>query len=145
MKPRPKPYPLGWVCDNTKLHLSCQCRLKVAITMGFVDEVDLDVIPLDICGIVLGSPYLYDRKTIFFGEHNMYHFFKYGNKYIVRDHKMKTNLVVVATGKMKMLVNASKGLSLMMVRICDLENELVKVDTNYKKCFKTHSKYIVSI
>ena len=39
---------------------------------AFVDEVELDIIPLDICGIVLGSPYLYDRKAIFYRAENMY-------------------------------------------------------------------------
>ena len=60
-----KPYPLGWVCDNAQLQVSKQRRLRFSITSGFVDEVYLDVFLLDICGIVLGSPYLYDRKAIF--------------------------------------------------------------------------------
>ena len=32
---------------------------------GLLDQ-KLHVVPLDIYGIVLGSPYLYDRKAIFF-------------------------------------------------------------------------------
>ena len=63
-------------------------------------------------------------------EHNMYHFFKNEIKYIVRAHKMKTDFTMVAIGKMKMLVNASKGLSLMSVKDCGLGNELVNVDMN---------------
>jgi hypothetical protein len=38
------------------------CRVIFAIASKLIDEVDLDVVSLDICGIVLGSPYLYDRK-----------------------------------------------------------------------------------
>ena len=68
----PKPYPLGWVCDNAQLQVTKQCRLRFSITSGFVDEVDLDVVPLDICGIVLGSPYMYHRKAMFYREDNMY-------------------------------------------------------------------------
>ena len=56
MKPHPKPYPLGWVCENSKLNVSHPCNLKFSITVGFVDEVVLDLVPLDICRIVLGSP-----------------------------------------------------------------------------------------
>jgi hypothetical protein len=41
-----------------------------------IDEVDLDVLPLDICGIVLGSPYLYDRKAVFFLHEKKYHLTK---------------------------------------------------------------------
>jgi hypothetical protein len=51
--PHPKPYPLGWICDNAKLQVTRKCKLRFAITANFVDEVELDVIPLDICGIVL--------------------------------------------------------------------------------------------
>jgi len=61
-KPHEKPYPLGWVCDKTKLQVTRQCKLRFAIGSTFVDEVELDIVPLDMCGIVLGSPYLYDRK-----------------------------------------------------------------------------------
>jgi hypothetical protein len=40
-----------------------QCRVRFSIASKLIDEVDLYVVPIDICGIVLGSPYLYDRKT----------------------------------------------------------------------------------
>ena len=30
----------------------------------FVDEAEFNVVPLDICGIVFGNPYLYDQKAI---------------------------------------------------------------------------------
>jgi hypothetical protein len=62
MKPHVKPYPLGWVCDKETLNVTKQCRVIFAISSKLIDEVDLDFVPLDICGIVLGSPYLYDRK-----------------------------------------------------------------------------------
>ncbi|XP_057844927.2 uncharacterized protein LOC131054430 [Cryptomeria japonica] len=59
--PHPKPYPLGWVCNDAQLQVTKQCKIRFAITANFVDEVEADVVPLDICGLVLGSPYLYDR------------------------------------------------------------------------------------
>ena len=61
-KSHPKPYPLGWVWDKEKINVSKQCRVRFSITSKLVDEVYLDVVSLDICGIVLGSPYIYDRK-----------------------------------------------------------------------------------
>jgi hypothetical protein len=73
--PHPKPYPLGWICDNAKLLVTRRCKLRFSITTNFIDEVEFDVIPLDICGIVLGSPYLYDRRDIFHRHENKYHFF----------------------------------------------------------------------
>ena len=50
--PHPKPYPLGWVCDNAKLQVTRKCILKFSITANFINEVELDVIPLEICEIV---------------------------------------------------------------------------------------------
>jgi hypothetical protein len=59
-KPHQKPYPLRWVCEDAKLQVSKQCKLIFAITSKFIDEEELDVVPLDIRGIFLGIPYLYD-------------------------------------------------------------------------------------
>ncbi len=84
--PHKKPYPLCYVSDDAKLQVTKQCKLKFAITSKFVDEVQLDVVPLDIRGIVLGSHYLYERKAIFFKEENKYHLTKDGVEYIVREH-----------------------------------------------------------
>jgi hypothetical protein len=75
-KPHPKPYPLGWVCDKEKLNVTKQCRIRFAIASKLIDEVGLDFVPLDICGIVLVSPYLYDRKEIFFRRQKKYHLTK---------------------------------------------------------------------
>ena len=93
-----------------------RCKLRFAITAHFVDEVELDVIPLDIYGIVMGSPYLYDRKSIFHRHENKYHLFKNGVEYIVRAHTKKMNLSLVNVGQMKRLVNASKNFVLLMIK-----------------------------
>jgi hypothetical protein len=132
--PHPKPYPLGWLCDNAKLQVTKRCKLRFSITAHFIDEVELDVIPLDICGIVLGSPYLYDRKAIFHRHENKYHLFKNGVEYIVRAHTKKTNLSLVNAGQMKRLVNASKNFVLLMIKPKDdIENEAFQgCDTRLK-------------
>jgi hypothetical protein len=78
-------------------------------TSKFFDELELDVVSLDICDIVLGSPYLFNMKSIFYCEENKYHLFKDGIEFIVRAHRIKTNVSLVSTGKMKRLMNASKS------------------------------------
>ena len=114
-KPHKRPYPLGWVCNDNRLRVTKQCKLRFAITSKFIDEVEFDVVPLDICGIVLGSPYLYDRKAIFYREHKKYHLFKDRIEYIIRAHHMKNEGSIVNTGHLKMIVNASSKLTLMFV------------------------------
>jgi hypothetical protein len=69
------------------------CKIIFPITTKFFDELELDVVPLDIYDIVLGSPYLFDRKVVFYREENKYHLFKDGVEYIVRSHHIKTNFL----------------------------------------------------
>jgi hypothetical protein len=99
---------LGWVCEDAKSRVSKQCEPIFAITSKFKNEIELDVVPLDICEIVLGNVYLYDRKVIFYREENKYHFRKEGIEYIVRAPHEKTDLPLVFTGQRKRLVNAKK-------------------------------------
>jgi len=94
--PHPKPYPLGWVRDNAKLNVTKQCRVRFSIASKLIDEVDLDVVPLDIRGIVLGSPYLYDRNVVFLRSDNKYHLTKHGVEYIVRAHSTKVDSTIVS-------------------------------------------------
>jgi hypothetical protein len=63
-----------------------QCKIRFEIMSKFFDEVELDVVPLDVCSIVLGSPYLFDSKAIFYRVENKYHLFKVRVEFIVRAH-----------------------------------------------------------
>jgi hypothetical protein len=132
--PHPKPYPLGWICDNVKLYVTRRCKLRFPIIANFIDEVELDVIPLDIYGIVLGSPYLYDRKAIFHRRENKYHLFKNGIEYIVRSHTKNMNLSLVNAVQMKRLVNASNNFVFLMIKPkYDIEKEVFQgCDAKFK-------------
>jgi hypothetical protein len=98
MKPHPKPYPLGWVCDKEKLNVTKQCRFGFVISSKLIDELDLDVVSLDICGILFGIPYLYDRKVVFFRHEKKYHLTKGGVEYIVRAHSTRENTILISAG-----------------------------------------------
>lgn len=37
--PHKRPYPLGWVCENSKLQVTRQCTLRFAISSKYVDKV----------------------------------------------------------------------------------------------------------
>jgi hypothetical protein len=80
------------------------------------------VVPLDICGIVLGSPYLYDQKVIFYREHNQYHLFKEGIEYIVHSHSFKNEKSLGTTQQLKRVVNASRNLALMSIQCKEEKN-----------------------
>jgi hypothetical protein len=56
-----------------------------------VDEVTCDVVPLSERGMVLGGPYLYDRKEILYRANNQYHLTKACQEYVVHGHHVKEN------------------------------------------------------
>ena len=97
----PRPYPLVWLNKQTQVKVTKQCRLRFSITANYIDEVELDVVPVDICEVVLGSPYLYDRDALFYRRQNKYHLMKYGVEFIVRAHKSKNHLNLVVYNQMK--------------------------------------------
>eukprot|EP00253_Pinus_taeda_P027976 PITA_27976 len=114
--PHKKRYPLGWLNDKAQLQVTRQCKLKFSFGSAFVDEVELDIIPLDICGIVLGSPYLYDTKVIFYRAENKYLLVKDEIEYFVRAHKLKNNYTLINSGHMKKMINSCKQFLLMVVK-----------------------------
>ena len=73
------------------------------------------MVPLDIFEIILGSPYLYYRKVVFYHHEKKYHFLEDGVEYIVRAHHKKLNISLVNAGQMKRLVNANKKFVLLMI------------------------------
>jgi hypothetical protein len=137
-KPHLKTYPVGWVCDKEKLNVTKQCRIRFDISSKLIDEVDLDVVPLDICGIVLESPYIYDREEIFFLHENKYHLTKGGVEYIVRSHNMSVNTTLVSVGKMKRLININKRYVLMIFR-----EKYVRTSDTFQGCDPSHKKELI--
>ena len=86
------------------------------------------MVPLEISGIILGSPYLYDKKAVFHCYEHKYHLLKDGVKYIVRDHRKKLSISLVNAGQMKRLVNASQNLILLTIKQRDVLNHIFHKD-----------------
>ena len=53
----PIPYPLGCVNKDAQIKVIKQCNIKF-------DEVELDVVPFDVCGVLFEIPYMYMRDEI---------------------------------------------------------------------------------
>jgi len=83
----PNPYPLGWVHKDTDLKVTKQCKIRFVISDDFIDEVDVDGVPLDICGVVFGSPYMYMHDALFMKRSNYYRLIKDGKSFIINAHK----------------------------------------------------------
>ena len=109
--------------NNHQLHITRKCTLKFAIPSKFVDEVKCDVVPLNECGMVLGSPYLYDHKEIFQREKNQYQLTKAGQDYVVRAHHVKENKTLQTMEQLKKAVQASNKPIIVSNEVIDLKQE----------------------
>jgi hypothetical protein len=56
---------LGWVNKDVDLMVSKKCNMKFSKSEIYIDEVELELVPLDMCGVVFGSPYMYMKDAIF--------------------------------------------------------------------------------
>jgi hypothetical protein len=88
-----------------------------------VDEVICDVVLLETRGIVLGSPYLYDRKEIFYMEHNQYHLTKEFNEYVVHSHHIKENQSLQTIEQLRKEDYARNTPIIVSVKVVDLKHE----------------------
>jgi hypothetical protein len=69
----PEPKHVAWL--NSGGMLKVTHKVRVPFTVGdYVDEVECDVLPLDVCGLLLGRPWQYDRNVTHAGRANTYSF-----------------------------------------------------------------------
>ncbi|KAM5575250.1 hypothetical protein ABKV19_014275 [Rosa sericea] len=71
-EPHPSPYKVAWV-NNTNLKVNDRCLVTYSIGK-LVDSVTCDVLPMKVCHILLGRPWLYDKKVQHCGYNNTYSF-----------------------------------------------------------------------
>lgn len=60
----PQPYSMGWTSQGRDIQVHQQFRLSYSIK-PFKDEVICDVAPLDVCDVLLGQPYMYQRHGVY--------------------------------------------------------------------------------
>lgn len=104
----PNPYPLGWVNKDAEIKVTKQWKIRFTISVDFIDEVDLDVVPYDVCGVMFGSPYMYKCDAVFMRRANQHHIIKYGKTTNINAHKGKSNISLVSANQAKKLINSCK-------------------------------------
>lgn len=138
--------------------MSLSSELKFSIKSKYIDEVGLDVVQIDICGVVLGIPYLYDRDAVFYRREHKYHLKKEGIEFIVRAHKFKPNLDLIVTNQVKYLISSSKYVIMFIKEqhkddcsICEIHfiDQLVKVVNSFPRNLihildKKHEIHLIS-
>jgi hypothetical protein len=78
----PKPYKDSWLRKGHRVMVTKQCLVGFKIG-GYRDEIICDVIPMDVCHILLGRPWQFDRNVIHDGRKNTYTLVKNGRTHML--------------------------------------------------------------
>eukprot|EP00253_Pinus_taeda_P024537 PITA_24537 len=73
----PTPYNVSWLKKGHQLLVSEQCEVEFQVGK-YKDKIVCDVMHMDVCHILLGRPWQYDRGAIHDGNRNTYKFGKDG-------------------------------------------------------------------
>jgi hypothetical protein len=96
--------------------------------------VGLDVLPLDVCGVVFGSPYMCMRDVIFIWRENQYRSIKDKKYYIINTHKVKSKISLESANQDKDLISSNKKYVFLFLRENQLGDELVSVKASPEGC-----------
>jgi hypothetical protein len=100
----PSPYRVSWLQKGHQVNVTKQCLVEFKIG-GYKDEILYDVIPMDVCRLLLGRPWKYDRNVIHNERMNTYTLEKNGRTHMllsIKDKEIKPkvrNTVLLMSGK----------------------------------------------
>jgi hypothetical protein len=98
------PYKVSWLQKGHQVMVSRQCKVEFKIG-GYRDEILCDVIPMDVCHVLLGRPWKYDRNVIHDGRKNTYTLEKNGHTHMlfpIEDKEVKeeaSSSILLMSGK----------------------------------------------
>eukprot|EP00253_Pinus_taeda_P017697 PITA_17697 len=76
----PTPYKVSWLQKGHQLLVDEQCEVEFQIGK-YKDKILCDVMPMDVCHLLLGRPWQFDRGAVHDGKTNCYKFVKDGIKH----------------------------------------------------------------
>jgi hypothetical protein len=108
----PSPYRVSWLQKGHQVTVTKQCLVEFKIG-GYNDKILCDVIPMDVCHLLLGRPWKYDRNVVHDGRMNTYTLEKNGRTHMllpIKDKEVKpevNNTVLLMSGK-ELLIEVKK-------------------------------------
>jgi hypothetical protein len=100
----PSPHRILWLQKGHQVTVTKQCLVEFKIG-GYNDKTLCDVIPMDVCHLLLGRPWKYDRNVIHDGRMNTYTLEKNGRTHMllpIKDKEVKpevSNTILLMRGK----------------------------------------------
>jgi hypothetical protein len=104
MTDHPNPYKVSWLQKGHHVNVTKQCLVEFKIGR-YNDKILCDVIPMDVCHLLLGRPWQYDRNGIHDGRMNTYTLEKNGRTHMllpIKDKEVKpevSNTILLMSGK----------------------------------------------
>jgi hypothetical protein len=95
----PSPYKVSWLQKGHQVNVTKQCLVEFKIG-GYNDKILCDVIPMDVCHLLLGRPWQYDRNVIHDGRMNTYTLEKNGRTHMllpIKDKEVKPEVSNTST------------------------------------------------
>jgi hypothetical protein len=100
----PSPYKVSWLQKGHWVRVTKQCLVEFKIG-GYNDKVLCDVIPMDVCHLLLGRPWQYDQNVVHDGRMNTYTLEKDGRTHRllqIKDKEVKLEVrktILLMSGK----------------------------------------------
>ena len=91
MEEQSHPYKLSWLKKGGKIKVIRRCMVPFSIRKKYEDVVSCDVVPVDVCHLLLGRPWQYDRDTCHNGRNNTYTLKVKGKKITLLPMKHQVN------------------------------------------------------
>jgi hypothetical protein len=100
----PSPYKVSWLQKGHQVRVTRQCLVE--FKMGeYRDAILCDVIPMDVCHVLLGRPWQFDRNVVHDGRMNTYTLEKDGKSHTllpIKDKKLEpkvSSTILLMSGK----------------------------------------------
>eukprot|EP00253_Pinus_taeda_P033292 PITA_33292 len=103
-KVHPAPYKVSWLQKGHQVTVTKQCNVEMQIGT-YRDVILCDIMPMDVCHLLLGRPWQFDRKAIHDGRRNTYTIEKDGVKHTLlpvkndADKELPENSIMLVSGK----------------------------------------------
>lgn len=91
--------------------------------------------PLDVCGVVFWSTYMYSRDANFMMRENQYHFVKDETYFFINAHK-ESKITLVSVNHVKALIISSRKFVFLFLRHNQQEDESIGVKESLEECTK---------
>jgi len=146
-KAHPAPYKVYWLQKGHQVIVTEQCNVEIQIGT-YKDVILCDIIPMDVCHVLLGRPWQFDRKVIHDGRMNTYTIEKDGVKHTLLPVKVdgdkgltENNIMLISGKELLQEVDKSKEVYFAIVgrpkviltstNLNDLPEEIQSVLNNY--------------